>query len=113
MYNDLIYGPGGASDQIVPLPGELYWNFSALGIVAGFAAVGAGIAFLDRRARSATTTLGTYAIEFFAFWVGFLVLVSVQVLSEITLYSGLPLASVVALDLLRRRAAGAKLVTRA
>jgi oligosaccharide repeat unit polymerase len=111
-YNDLIYGPGGASDQIVPLPGELDWNFSAVGVLVGFVALGAAIAFLDRRAQGATTALGTYTIEFFAFWVGFLVLVSVQVVSQASLYFGLPLASVVALDLLRRRAVRARRVAR-
>jgi len=111
MYNDMIYGTGGPSDQILPLPGELYWNFSAVGVVAGFVALGAAIGLLDRRARTATTALGTYTIEFFAFWLGFLVLVSVQVMSQIALYFGLPLASVVVLDLLWRRAVGATRVT--
>ena len=43
---------------------------------------------------------------------GVIVLLSVQVVSQVSLYFGLPLASVVALDLLRRRAVRARRVAR-
>jgi hypothetical protein len=43
---------------------------------------------------------------------GVIVLLSVQVVSQVSLYFGLPLPSVVALDLLRRRAVRARRVAR-
>jgi hypothetical protein len=94
IYNQMIYGATGTSDQIIPFAGELILNFSLPGVVLGFALLGAAVAWINRWAHNARSTLGTYTAHFVGLWVGFLVIASVGVLSQMLIYLCAPLLSV-------------------
>lgn len=103
IYNAMIYGPNQADDQIVPLVGELFWNFKVPGVVLGFALVGVAVALLQRAARNADDALGTYTANYIAFWVAYVVITSVSVLSQIFIYFMIPLLLILGIERIRRR----------
>ncbi|MHB8490374.1 MAG: hypothetical protein ACYDCS_09230 [Candidatus Dormibacteria bacterium] len=91
IYNKMIYGTSLVADQIIPFEGELFLNFSIPGVLLGFALLGAAIAALDRRAKTAKSSYGTYAAQYVGLWTGFLVIGSVGVLSQVLLYLCAPI----------------------
>lgn len=90
LYNDLIYGRNVATDQIVPLEGELFWNFDIPGVVVGFFGVGVAVGVLEASARRARRTFTCYVINYAGFWVAFMVVASVSILSQEFIYFMVP-----------------------
>ena len=91
IYNQMIYGNSSVKDQVVPLQGELIMNFGIPSVPLGFALVGALIATLETRFRRARTALQIYVWQYTAVWCSFLIVGSIEVVSQILVYFFLPL----------------------
>jgi len=80
------HGSDVAADQIVPFKGELYWNFWYPGVFVGFVALGVVVWFAEQAYRRSTASLNAYVFGFSGVWLGFLVVGSIAVLSQIAFY---------------------------
>jgi hypothetical protein len=85
-YNRLIYGNTGIADQIAPFEAEVYLCLGPAGLVAAFLLLGAAIARLQRGFERASTAFDTYAIQFTAMWVAFLVQGSIASVAQIFVF---------------------------
>jgi hypothetical protein len=106
IYNRSIYGVSGVTDQVVPFQGELFWNFGPMGVAIGFLFLGAIVSrlqFAFERARSALTA---YMVLYLSVWLGFLVIGSLAVVSQIIIYFMWPFAVALILDYLGNRPRG-------
>jgi hypothetical protein len=103
-YNELIYGPNGPRDQVVPFHAELYWNFGAAGVVVGFFALGLAIAALDRRWRATITAIDGYIVLYLSIWTAFLVVGQVLSYAQVCVYFGWPIVVLAVLRSLQRAA---------
>jgi hypothetical protein len=103
IYNGLIYGFDGPTDQVVPFQGELFWNFGVPGIIIGFIGLGALIARLQTGFENSRTALHAYMIQYASIWLGFLVIGSLAVVSQIVIYLMWPFLAMGILFALPRR----------
>lgn len=91
LYNYELYGFYGVTDQIIPLDGELYWNFRLPGVVAGFLLLGIVVAVLQRRFAARASPWASFVVMYTAVWTTFLIVGSLSVVAQIALYFGWPL----------------------
>jgi hypothetical protein len=91
LYNYALYGFTGVTDQIIPLEGELYWNFRLPGVLLGFLLIGLVIAALQRRFEASASPWAAFVVMYAAVWTAFLVVGSLSVVAQIALYFGWPL----------------------
>jgi oligosaccharide repeat unit polymerase len=100
LYNQLVYGRPGTVDQIIPFTAELDWNFGIYGVLAGFFLVGLIVARLQRAFDASDGIVSSFVLQYFAMWAAFLVIGSIQVVTQILVYFSLP---VLLLALLSRK----------
>ena len=86
VYNRLIYGNGTTRDQVAPFEGELFLDFTFPGVLLGFAVVGFVIGRLQQAFERARSAFAAFVWQYVAIWIGFLVLGSIAVTSQITIY---------------------------
>jgi hypothetical protein len=85
FYNGLL-NRGNAEDQIVPFAGQLFLSFHVVGVVVGFALLGAIICRLQNAFARSRTSLPMYVIQLTTIWLVFLVVGSLSVVSQIAIY---------------------------
>ena len=102
LYNQMVYGNSSVRDQVVPLQGELVMNFGVPAVPLGFIFVGALIAALEARFRGARTALQIYMWQYAAVWCSFLIVGSIEVVSQILVYFFWPLYVLALMDALGR-----------
>lgn len=87
LYNNAIYG-NATSDQILPFPVELTWNFGPAGVILGFAVIGLALAWLDARwSRSRSLPMAFY-LSLFGLWLGLLLIWSLTITVQYFLFFG-------------------------
>ena len=113
IYNRDIYGSDISVDQVVPFKGELYWNFWYLGVAFGFILLGMAVRRVDNAYLSASNGLAAYVWSYSGIWLGFLVVGSIAVLSQIAFYFMWPFALYAAWHWFSSRNASSRLRVRA
>jgi hypothetical protein len=93
IYNHLIYGERSSIvDQVVPFQGELFMDFTLPGVVAGYLCLALGLGRLQRGFERSVSAFAAFAWQYGAIWVGFLVIGSLAVFSQIAIYFFWPIA---------------------
>lgn len=105
LYNLMVYGDSSIADQILPFQGELYLNFHVVGVIVGFALLGAAIAALQRRFVTERAAFVRYACLYASVWLSFLSVGSLAAVSQIFIYFGWPFYLYLAARWLVRRPA--------
>jgi hypothetical protein len=105
IYNDAVYGPIGRGDLVTPFQGELFLDFTFGGVAAGYLILGLLISRVQRSFERAPEAFAAYVWQYAGIWLGFLVIGSLAVVSQIAIYFFWP-ALVYAL--LRQRAVPAE-----
>ena len=85
-YNRLIYGNIGVVDQIFPFEAEVWLCLGPAGLAAAFLLVGFVIGRLQRAFDRASTAFDSYALQFTAMWVTFLVQGSLAAVSQVFVF---------------------------
>ena len=101
MYNRWIYGTTDIRDQVIPFAGELFIDLRVPGVLIGFAILGAVVARLQLAFVNARTALGLFVTQYVAMWIAFLIIGSVEVVSQFFIYFMWPIYLVIAYSLLR------------
>lgn len=86
LFNYAIYGVQGIEDQILPFAAELFANFHALGVVAGFVALGMLLGKLDHWFQACGSTFSAFALQYAAMWAAMLTTWSVSIFAQILIY---------------------------
>lgn len=87
IYNHLIYGQRSSdTDQVAPFQGELFMDFTFAGVVAGFLCLGLALRRLQSAFERTKRAFAAFALQYCAIWVGFLVIGSLAVFSQIAIY---------------------------
>jgi hypothetical protein len=87
IYNHLIYGERSSiADQVVPFQGELFLDFALAGVVAGFLCLAFAFRSLQSKFERSTSAFAAFAWQYGAIWLGFLVIGSLAVVSQIAIY---------------------------
>jgi hypothetical protein len=76
------------------------------GVVIGFFLLGALTARLQHRFELGTTALELYVVQFASMWISFLIIGSLEVVSQIFVYFFWPIYFLLAFEWLRRRRKG-------
>jgi hypothetical protein len=103
LYNEMISGPIDSVDQVIPFEGELYWSGGIAGVAAGFVLLGFLLAGLQAGFDAARGAFQTYAYQYSAIWATFLVVGSLEVVSQIVVYFFWPIFTFAAVHALRLR----------
>jgi hypothetical protein len=92
LYNSLLYQVAGINDQVIPCYFELFVDFSALGIAAGYALIGmAAFRFHSLYKESGLHSgVATYSMFTLGFWFAGIINGSVAVVSQVFIYSVAP-----------------------
>jgi hypothetical protein len=104
LYNRLIYGNDGIADQNIPFEGEVYLCLGPAGLVGAFLLIGAAIGRLQRSFSRAATAFESYALQFTATWVAFLVQGSLAAMAQVFVFFFWPIYGYALLRLSRRMA---------
>jgi hypothetical protein len=86
LYNNALYGTSGFEDQIIPFSAELFVNFHALGVLAGFFALGQVLGRADAWFAAAGSSFGAFAIQYAGMWCATLAVWSLSVFIQIAIY---------------------------
>jgi hypothetical protein len=86
LYNEMIYGKNGGSDQIIPFQGELFLNFHIPGIAAGYWLLGLVTAGLQHAFKRASTALEVYMTLYVSYWILFLIQANPAIVSQIFVF---------------------------
>jgi hypothetical protein len=113
LYNELISGSIDSVDQVVPFEGELYWSGGLAAVAAGFALLGFLLARLQAGFDGARGAFQTYAYQYAAIWASFLVVGSLEAVSQIVVYFFWPIFVAAAVHALRLRAGASGPITSA
>lgn len=90
-YNRLIYGSDEASDQVLGMGSELYWNFGLGGVAIGYLLLGLLVRRLDDRVESAADPLACYTVAYLGLWSALLTINSLSVAAQILVYFSPPI----------------------
>ncbi len=82
IYNALIYGRNGVHDQLLPVVGELLWNFSVPGVLVGFTLLGYGIARIQQRFLASKFLSSAFGWQYVGMWIAFLIVGSVEPVAQ-------------------------------
>jgi hypothetical protein len=91
VYNRLIYGNAGIADQVVPFQGELFLDFAWGGVLVGYVVIGLLVSRLQRAFERASSAFDSFAWQYVAVWLAFLVIGSLAVVSQTAIYFFWPL----------------------
>jgi hypothetical protein len=87
IYNHLIYGERSSiADQVAPFEGELFLDFALAGVLAGFLCLAFAFRLLQGKFERSTSAFAAFAWQYGAIWLGFLVIGSLAVVSQIAIY---------------------------
>ncbi|MEO8099669.1 MAG: hypothetical protein ABI811_18365 [Acidobacteriota bacterium] len=102
IFNRAIYGSLGFEDQIIPYEAELFVNFHAAGVAAGFFGLGLLLGGMQRWLDYASSTFGAFAIQYAGIWGATLTVWSVSIYSQILFYFFGPFYVFIALQWARK-----------
>jgi hypothetical protein len=97
VYNRLVYGRSGNLDQVVPFQGELFLDFTFPGVLVAYLGLGFLVARVQRSFERSRTAFNAFAFQYSAVWLGFLVIGSLAVVSQVVIYFFGPVAAYAAL----------------
>ena len=104
IFNHLIYGPASTDvDQVIPFQGELFLDFSYVGVLLGFLVFGMIVTRVQRAFERSRSSLEAFTWQYAGIWSGFLVVGSVAVVSQTALYFFWPVIILVGLRRWRDR----------
>jgi hypothetical protein len=86
LYNQALYGMPGFDDQIIPFSAELFVNFHALGVLAGFFLLGQVLGRGHLWFAAVGSSFGAFAIQYALMWCATLAVWSLSVFSQIAIY---------------------------
>jgi len=86
LYNRALYGMPGFDDQIIPFSAELFVNFHALGVLAGFFLLGQVLGRGHLWFAAVGSSFGAFAIQYVLMWCATLTVWSMSVFSQIAIY---------------------------
>ncbi len=101
LFNHAIYGRFGVEDQIIPFATELFANFHAPGVLAGFILLGLFLSYAERLFNAAQSMFASFAIQYIALWGAMLSVWSLSIYSQILIYFFVPIYFYLAVLLLR------------
>lgn len=90
LYNRALYGMPGLEDQIIPFSAELFVNFHAAGVFAGFFLLGLILGGAELWFDAVDSAFGAFAIQYASVWVATLAVWSLSVVSQIAIYFFMP-----------------------
>lgn len=103
LYNRLIYGTDAIADQNASFVGETFLDLSVVGVVFGYAVFGWIIFRVQRAFERARSSLELYIWQFLSVWLCFVIIGSIDVTSQILIYSCWPIYLFWITDRVRRR----------
>lgn len=86
LYNQVLYGVPGYEDQIIPFSSELFVNFHAIGVIAGFFVLGQVLARAEGWFATVESAFGAFTIQYVFMWCAMLSAWSLSIFSQITIY---------------------------
>ncbi|WP_232667187.1 hypothetical protein [Pseudonocardia sp. TRM90224] len=95
LYNEMLYGRSGITDQNIVFGAELYWNGGLLAVVAGYVLLGVAVRRLDDLVAGAQDPLAAYTWTYCGLWTATLVINSLSVLAQIVVYFMPPIVLIV------------------
>ena len=91
LFNYALYGFRGNEDQIIPYSAELFANFHAPGVIAGFMLLGLFLSQTERWFHAAQSTFAAFSIQYVSLWAALLVVWSISIYSQIMIYFFCPI----------------------
>lgn len=91
VYNRMIYGTDAIADQNAPFAGESFLDFNVVGVVLAFALFAAVIFRLQRSFDGSRSSVELYVWQYLSIWVCFVIFGSIEVPSQILIYSCWPI----------------------
>ena len=91
LFNYALYGFHGNEDQIIPYSTELFANFHAPGVIAGFMLLGLFLSQTERWFHAAQSTFAAFSIQYVSLWAALLVVWSISVYTQILIYFFCPI----------------------
>jgi hypothetical protein len=91
LFNRAIYGVGDIQDQILPFDAELFANFHAIGVLAGFVGLGVVLRVGERWFDAAQSTFTAFCVQYSFLWMAMLTCWSLSVVSQIAIYFFCPI----------------------
>ncbi len=91
LFNRAIYGAAGFEDQIIPFDAELFANFHAPGVLAGFVLLGLFLSYAERLFAAAQSTFAAFSIQYASLWAAMLGAWSLSIFSQILIYFFVPI----------------------
>jgi hypothetical protein len=86
LYNRTLYGMPGFEDQIIPFSAELFVNFHAVGVLAGFFGLGLLLGRAHLWFAAVGSSFGAFVIQYVAMWCAMLAVWSLGIFSQIAIY---------------------------
>jgi hypothetical protein len=86
LYNRTLYGVPGFEDQLIPFSSELFVNFHALGVLAGFFGLGMLLGRAELWFSAVGSSFGAFCIQYVSMWGAMMAVWSVGVFSQIAIY---------------------------
>jgi hypothetical protein len=90
LYNRTLYGMSGLEDQIIPFSAELFVNFHAAGVLAGFFGLGFVLGKTHLWFTAVGSSFGAFNVQYVSMWCAMLAVWSLSVFAQIALYSLAP-----------------------
>jgi hypothetical protein len=87
-YNQLLYGASDTSDQVIPMPLEVWWALGIGGVLGAGVLTGLVLKRLDRRLRTSANLAEAVVFAVAGLWVAQSLIVSTTVLVQTLLYLG-------------------------
>jgi hypothetical protein len=87
LYNRTLYGMSGLQDQIIPFAAELFVNFHAAGVLAGFFGLGLVLGRTHLWFNAVGSSFGAFNVQYVSMWCAMLAVWSLSVFAQIALYS--------------------------
>jgi hypothetical protein len=91
VYNQMIYGTNAIADQYTPFSGETFMDFHIVGVVFGYGMLGWVLYRLQRAFERARSSLEVYIWQYLSVWICFVIFGSIDVISQILIYSCWPI----------------------